>query len=743
MFASNRQVLLSGLTVVLLAAVVCFRFFGDVILHPDEFLFGSSGDGLKNYYTVAYQVIHGEGMWFNGMLYPYGDHLMFADGQPLLAKVLSWFMDADVNNGPRIVAIMNLLMIGSLIITAWCVHRLLVWNMVDPWFAVPFALTIAFLSPQLARLTGHYALGFTFFVPMLWLLIAGFSRFNRVWLFAMLTSVVVLLFAFIHPYYLFIHVLFLGTTLGWELVVQRFRLAEMKDGLAKLVALLLPLVVFIIYQKWMDPYSDRPTSPTGTLDYVASFQSVFVPVAEPFYSLFNSYFFRIFTPSNWEGQAYIGMVASFVVFSTLLLGIRNTLVRRWKSVTHPVLPSALRSVFVPAIITLLFSMGLFHVIGLQWLSEVLTPLKQFRSLGRMAWIFYYVISVWAVFRLWVLFRHFRGLKNGRYTMHISVLVGLCAFLWMLDAIVNIKSSKAEMMDRSAKEAFSDHYASQWRSAGVNSEEFQAIIPLPLMLIGSEKIDLDRGVNSFEHAMKASFSTGLPIVGGTMSRTSLLVTEKTAQLIGHVLIRRAILQDMDPKRKLLILCSNDSLSGEEQRLLAAADLVFETSEYRLYSTDPDRIAWLYGGFSAMADSMEAKGDGSYLKPRSPRCNEDLWKAECYEMKPMDHLLDSIFYDDEARVLSYWVKVDPETELLPTRAYAVDGVIIKGGGLNHRPDLLDGWLFVSEKLKVEAGKRQEYFVQKRGGVIGRIQLRRASEDIRHNEGELRFLNNIPLR
>jgi hypothetical protein len=58
-------------------------------------------------------------------------------------------------------------------------------------------------------------------------------------------------------------------------------------------------------------------------------------------------------------------------------------------------------------------------------------------------------------------------------------------------------------------------------------------------------------------------------------------------------------------------------------------------------------------------------------------------------------------------------------------------------------LDGWLFVSEKLKVEAGKRQEYFVQKRGGVIGRIQLRRASEDIRHNEGELRFLNNIPLR
>ncbi len=264
-----------------------------------------------------------------------------------------------------------------------------------------------------------------------------------------------------------------------------------------------------------------------------------------------------------------------------------------------------------------------------------------------------------------------------------------------------------------------------------------------MLIGSEKIDLDRGVNSFHHAMKASFSTGLPIVGGTMSRTSLSVTEKTAQLVSHVLIRRDILQEMDPHKKLLILCSNDSLSGEEQRLLAAADLVYESAEYRLYSSTAEMIGWLYDGFHAAADSMEAQNNGSYLRLGSPRSDQALWNAECYEMKPMHHLFDTIFNDDEPRVLSYWVKVDPKTELLPTRTYAVDGVTLLEGGINHRPDLLDGWLFVSEELKVKAGKKHEYFVRKRGGVIGRIQLRKASEDIRHNAGELRFLNNIPLR
>ena len=86
----NRNNFLSGFAVVVLAIGVCFRFFKDILLHPNEYLFGAEGDGLKNYYSVAYQVVHGEGTWFNGMMYPFGDHLTFADGQPLLTKILSF-----------------------------------------------------------------------------------------------------------------------------------------------------------------------------------------------------------------------------------------------------------------------------------------------------------------------------------------------------------------------------------------------------------------------------------------------------------------------------------------------------------------------------------------------------------------------------------------------------------------------------------------------------------------------------
>ncbi|MDP6909630.1 MAG: hypothetical protein QF371_08995, partial [Flavobacteriales bacterium] len=308
MFRINKPILFSALTVVLLAIAVCFRFYGNIILHPGEFLFGAEGDGLKNYFSVAYQVVHGEDLWFKGMLYPYGDHLLYADGQPFLSKILSWFIDPEVNNGIQVIAAMNLLMVFSLVITAWCIHRLLVWNLVNPWFAVPFSLLIAFLSPQIARFGGHYALAYTFFIPITWLLLSAIYIRRYVWFWTGLFVLFTLLFGFIQPYYIFISTVFLGAVVGWEIIINRFRFREINNVVAKLAAIIIPLFIFILYQKSVSVYTDRPCCPGGIFSFMATFQSVFVPVKNPFYGLFNNYFFRLFTPSSWEGHAYIGLV---------------------------------------------------------------------------------------------------------------------------------------------------------------------------------------------------------------------------------------------------------------------------------------------------------------------------------------------------------------------------------------------------------------------------------------------------
>ena len=739
----DKHVFFSALVVALLAALVCFHFFGEIILHPDEFLFGASGDGLKNYFAVAYQVIHGEGLWFQGMLYPYGDHLIFADGQPILTKILSWFIEADVNNGTQVIAIMNLLMIGSLVVTAWCIHRLLVWNYVNPWFAVPFSLTIAFLSPQVARFTGHYALGYTFFVPMGWLLIAGFSRTGWPWLWALFTSLIVLFFGFLHPYYLFIFVIFLGTVVGWELLINKFQFRKVEHLLARGFTLIVPLILFMAYQKWVDPYTDRPTSPSGMFSYVATIQSVFLLVADPFRSLFNSYFFRVFIPSSWEGRAYVGMVASFTAFVSVFALGKRMFKRKWKVVSHPILPPVLRAVFIPGIITLLFAMGLFHSLGLSWLSDFVSPIKQFRSLGRVAWVFYYVFSVWTVYHLYALFRYFRSVGNGKYTYHISVIIGLCVFLWMLDATVNVKYSKSMMLNRTAKEAFTDNYVSQWEAVGVNITEHQAILPLPMMLLGSEKIGLEMGQNSFMHAMKGSFSSGLPIIGGALSRTSLGVTEKSAQIISDSLFPRPILDDFDQQKKLLILQSNELLSIEERRLISNAEMVFENENYRLYSTSISNVKSLYATVSTLSDSVSFSAHSGYLLPKQfTPSKEILWGAASYEMKELDHFLDTVFPNSETLTISYWVKVDPKAELLPNRVYSIDRAWKSDGGIGYNPNLLNNWLLFSEDIETEAGKQHDYVTHKQGGVISRIQLRKKGETIIYKEGELTFVNNVPV-
>jgi hypothetical protein len=124
------------------------------------------------------------------------------------------------------------------------------------------------------------------------------------------------------------------------------------------------------------------------------------------------------------------------------------------------------------------------------------------------------------------------------------------------------------------------------------------------------------------------------------------------------------------------------------------------------------------------------------------SEDLWGAPSYEMEKMDNLLDTVFATTEALTISYWVKVDPKAGLLPNRVYSIDRVWKSGGGIGYNSNLLDSWLLVSEDIETEAGKHHEFVIHARGGIIGRLQLRKKGETIIHKESEFTFVNNVPV-
>jgi hypothetical protein len=713
------------LAVVAVSILVCFRFYADILADPGAYLFGAEGDGLKNYFTIAYHAVHGKGLHFKGMLHLYGDHLLFADGQPLLTAVLQRF-SFGVVDGHRIIGIMNLLMIGSVVACAALVYLILRRSLVAPMFAVPFAVVIAFLSPQLGRFAGHYALSYTCFIPLIWYLLIRLEV-GRSWVWAALLAAAVLAFTFIQPYYLLIAMVFIGAVVLWDLILYLAKKKKTRALLQKAVSILLPFIVFTSYMALADPYSDRPTAPYGVMDYVASFQSVFVPVMEPFKSLFTSYFFRLFVPAQWEGYAFVGFVPALCgVCASGLIIYR----RKWRGLLEPVLPDSLRTVLIPAFIVLLFSMGVFHLLGLNWVAEHVSAIRQFRSLGRLAWVFYYVFSLWAVVYVYRLFRYLNTQKNGQFRPLALFLVTLCLGWWTLDAIVNIKSVKEQMLRGDAnKEVFGPSFRDELLRNNVHTDRYQAIIALPFELVGSEKLELNALSPATPTAMRASFSIGIPLVNGVMSRTSMKVTEHLAQWVAHPLMPHSALAELTDRRDLLLLVADGNLTDGERFLLDISDHIYDGSGFKAYGLKLDAFAEALGSAQSAAAKDSLAVEVSFLHNGESQVEAD------------GTLLDTALAAGPYE-FSFWIRVDPNTTSLPVLEWTEGRQHIYSKRCGSSADIHDGWLRVAQPFDAVAGRKVQFWFRGIGGTVCRTLLRPKAQNVRCSADGRRFYNNFPV-
>ena len=78
--------------VVGLAFVLLWLRHGNWLQDPNAFLFGESPDGFKNYMTTTWHVRHDSSyVHYGGMNYPYGEHVLFTDNQPILSAGMQWW----------------------------------------------------------------------------------------------------------------------------------------------------------------------------------------------------------------------------------------------------------------------------------------------------------------------------------------------------------------------------------------------------------------------------------------------------------------------------------------------------------------------------------------------------------------------------------------------------------------------------------------------------------------------------
>ena len=580
------------------------------------------------------------------------------------------------------------------------------------WMTISTAILIAMMSPQLNRFGGHYALGYTVIIPMIWFGIIHIFDSQFSWRSLMLWSLLFSLTAWIHAYYLLMVVLMTSSLAVVHLLqnLRNLRTHALKEALLLMGVGILSLALFQGIMLLTDNIPDRPGNPYGFLKYRSTWSSIFLPVRGPLYDAWHR-FAKDFKTGDGEGIAYVGAVATLVGLSWLARLTATGWKKQWKKITHPALPSTLRISFWASMLVLLFAMAIPFV----WLPEgfldSLGALRQFRSLGRFAWIFYYQFTVLISYTLYQVYRSLSIHGSRPIAMWVLLVV---AGIWTLEMSIHVKGNADLTRKLKGENVFlksEPNFLAWLQEAGVNATDYQAILPIPVFNIGSEKFiplmqDWGTTIESFHMASQL----GLPLACGMMSRTSVQQSANLVQLFSSEFIQKEILTDFFDSRPLLILEQNGAeLTDAERSLLSRCRLLHTQGRYSLrelqladLATPPDTLIAQFDSIKAslspIANSWFADTDTAWFffdgfdqEGPSPfgeetsRCHQDSTELVLFS-GPLPL---------KALTASVWIKAAPEVAGFPAfviREFDQEGQKIKeeAHGIMFGMDVYRDWL-----------------------------------------------------
>lgn len=565
----------------MMAAILALRY-GPLLLHPDGLLFTANGDGLKNYYTYLYHVRHDSSPWhFSGMVHPYGEHVFYTDGHPLLSEFLRLSGKVVPGSGRYAIGLLNLLMLASIPACAIFLFLLLKDLGVRPWMAAACAVGITLLAPQVMRMNGHFALSYSVALPSTWYIVWRCLRAERGWKWPLLLFLAISWWWWTHAY--------LGAmTAAFAVLMALFQplltpYASRAQAIRRAVVLVtaagvLPMAVFRGVLFLTDHHPDRTTHPSGFFDYMAEPDDLLFPQGGPmraFWDAVTDHGIRL----TWEGSAYVGLAAILVLLAWPV--VRG---RRWRSLRRSgdPLPAGLRVALLAAAVLLLFAFG---VPFKDWREGILyfPVFEQFRAVGRFTWPFYFVITVLCA----LLLDRWAVRSTGRSRPWLNALCVVLPLAWVGEGwdqhgwirrfgqLPNFLAPDTDDPRRALLQ-------------GLDVAGHQAILPLPLFNHGSESFSRPAVGPVVEHTLMASIHTGLPIVGANLTRVSVSEAKRITELVSPSWYPKHLRPDLPDARPLLVVHAEGKLAAPEQELLHRAVLLDSLSGFRIYSLSLDEL-----------------------------------------------------------------------------------------------------------------------------------------------------------
>lgn len=566
--------------------IVCFAF-NEIALQSGHVMISSGGDGAKNYFTYLYHSLYESGVWFNGMNYPYGEHMVFTDLQPLLS--LSFICAKTIFPGLGIHSALSLMhgtICLSFMLAIFFNYRILRFYHVPFIVALAAASCITFLSPQILRVSGHFALAYPSFSAMLFYFTIKYNRFFEK-KYALYIFLLGCIMYFLHPYYLALAIVWIGF---YSVSFYLSNSKSFKEKSLNLIPMWIGTAMMIaipkLFMSLTDPVKDRPVFPDGAISYGAKAEEMLSSV----YSIVWQWIKRADLVgtlcTGGEGFAYPGLVCICII----AIGIIVFAVRLIKKGSNANFMVSVPTIWIwMALFLLLFGMGVPFVWNMEWLLNYLSYFRQFRSLGRFIWLFYQVITILSVILLYRSAVYF-----GQKSKLISLLVLIIPMsIWLIEVGGYVRYIR--QLAKDTPENYQNYFsknANAWpnflKDHGYKSQDFQAILVLPYIHIGSEKWWVGN-IKTFamNDAYSIAFKTKIPIVDVMMSRTGWAQTAQQVRIAGGIYADKPLLKVGNRPILVLVKDFNTITNDEAWLIKSSANLGF-CEGYHVFVLQPDKV-----------------------------------------------------------------------------------------------------------------------------------------------------------
>lgn len=586
---------------------IYFRYTAFFDLAPHQVI-EPWGDGIKAYTVIEYHAKHDSTYaHFAGMNYPYGELAVPAATQPFFSFSLKLLAHFGIDFSNYTVVIVNLGMLLGILLSVLFLFLILEQLRLPFWASIPTALFITILAPQTHRLAFHYGLAHVEVLPILIYLLLRYDQSRQLkwscWIMLM-----VILSAGIHFYFFALlaisisaYFLFDGLFhLNWTSFKSAVKHYSIQVGI--------PFLIFFYWIILSDSISDRCSLPWGFFIYKTSIQDTFISLSQPHFQFIDQHLFK-FKQTDFEQKNYIGLIATiFLFFMVVRWGIQ-----RFRHTLLSNLPSHqtfLLKLFLASGLVYGFSLGLpFTLPGLDgWLAYA-GPLKQFRSLGRFAWFFYFTINIISIAGIFYLS------KKPLYQITLMVctmfVLGFEAYHFTYEPL----------------QVYSLNEIPEWKTSnyfqqetGIDFDRFQAILPIPYYNIGSDHF-WEKPYNvgfSLQKSLLLSLETGLPVTGAMLTRTSLSQTINQLQLVKTPYRKPKILEAYPNQKPLLLLIDKTRFAEHKQlnpHFENAGTLLYEAGDLQLYelplNSFQKRITQRIDTIQMKLDTTQTYKDGPFL------------------------------------------------------------------------------------------------------------------------------------